>query len=184
MKNLLAISILLVILIPGACAAAPDDDAVRVKSWAVSLRLGGFSTSNDGTCHRHMPRGTIGLEFTSFIDEHSAYSLTLDGHAFAGDYIAMMPISVSYKLFPLGNNSFRFDGEPGSKLLPWLGGGVGIHLNGPHRDSIADISFGAHLSCGVVIPFGSLFAVDTELRYTATSDIRMFNYLLGFGFRF
>ncbi len=181
MSKVQALAILLVLV---TVAAVPADDWERAKSWKIGLRLGGFSTSQDGPCNRHQPRGTGGLELTRFVDRRSAYSLTLDGHGFAGSYVGIAPITVSYKFFPNGNGAFMLEGKKSAKLYPWIGGGAGIYVNGPHGYSVGDITFGLHAACGVVFPFTNFFEIDTELRYSGTSDIRMFHYILGFGFRF
>lgn len=163
----------------------PDDEVVSVKSWSFNFRLGGFSTSNDWIPRGSlMPHGTAGIELSHFIGERQSISMTVDGSVFAGDHIAMMPITVSYKFFPTGNASVIRKGASHSPIVPWFGGGAGIYLNGPHRRSLGDIAFGTHASAGATILFGSSFEINTELRYSITSDIRVFNYLMGIGFRF
>ena len=181
MKSIHTLTIIALLVFPLSLAA---EDEVSVKDWSFTIRIGGFSTSHDEPWNDWAPSGTFGLEMTHYINNSSAVSLTIDGSAFAGDYVGMMPVTVSYKLFPLGNGSVLKRDAKKSPLLPWIGGGAGIYLNGPHRHSVGDITFGTHASTGVIIPFGSSFEINGELRYTVTSDIRLFNYLLGFGFRF
>jgi hypothetical protein len=175
MKNLVLLAVLSLMIVPAVAAA---EDEAPSKSWGVSLRLGGFSTSRDWPWHRHSPQATGGFEFTRYVNRRTAISLTLDGHSFPGEYVGIAPITLNYKFFPSGHSSAR------PRLLPWIGGGAGIYFLGPHPFSAGDVAFGVHASGGVAVPLTSFFEISGELRYGGTSDIRMFNYIMGLGFRF
>ena len=174
-------TVLLLLLIPAVSVAR--DDALS-KHWNLSLRLGSFSTSQDTWWNRTSLRAVAGLEITRYNSSRSALSVAIDAISFPGNYAAMVPITVNYKLFPAGNGLLRGEGIKSPPLLPWIGGGMGIYVHEPNWSSSSTIGVGAHVAAGLAIPMGSVFEVNGELRYAFTSDLRIFSYVMGFGFKF
>lgn len=183
MEKTIAILALAAVLLAPAISGAQEEE--RVKTWAFSLRLGGFSTSSYLDRHSHPDvQAAAGLEFTSYFDRRSAISIAVDALSFPGGFTAVVPITAGYKFYPAGNGSIRVAGAKRSPVLPWIGGGAGIYVFGPGWGTIARINAGAFASAGVQIPLGSIFSIDGEMRYSFTSDLRFLSYTLGLGFRF
>ena len=177
-----AIMVTLALMMLPATAAAQEEDSC--KRWSIGLRLGSFSTSSDLPWVSYPVRARAGLEFTRYISNRSAMSLTLDAAIFAGEHFVLVPMTVTYKVFPWGNGFSRSDRNTNPPVRPWLGGGIGIDLHEPSWHSNGMVGIGAHAATGAVIPMGGVFELNGELRYAVTNDYKMLTYMAGFGFRF
>ena len=178
----ITILVTLALLMLPATAGAQEDDSC--KRWSIGLRLGSFSTSSDLPWVSYSERVRVGLEFTRYISNRSAMSLTLDAATEAGEHFALVPMTVTYKVFPWGNGFSRSDRNTNPPVRPWLGGGIGIYLHEPSWYTNGVVGVGAHVATGAVIPMCSFIELNGELRYAVTNDYRMLTYMAGFGFRF
>jgi len=181
MRKVAIVATLVLLMLP-ATAAAQEEDSY--KRWSISLRLGSFSTSKDLPWVSYTERVRIGIEFTRYISNRSAMSLTLDAATDADEYFAFIPMTVTYKVFPWGNGFSRSDRNTNPPMQPWFGGGIGVYIHEPSWYSNGVVGIGAHAAGGAVIPMCSFFELNAELRYAVTNDFRMLTYMAGFGFRF
>ena len=182
MKTTILITLLALIFTPLITAA--DDETLDGKRWTISLRLGNYTTSDDARWNRSPVRVAAGFEFSRLYTAHTALSVTLDGMAFTSRNLALAPVTVNYKLFPAGN-SLRLNGEGKAPVVqPWIGAGAGLYLHEPNFWTGDTVDAGAHLSAGAVVPLGSIFEINGELRWAFTSQQRLFSYFMGFGIRF
>ena len=141
LKQVVVLAVLATLFSP-VVAAARDD--VPRKRWSVGLRLGSFSTSHDVPWNRNPVRAAGGLEVTHYNSSLSALSLTFDGQAFAGHYIALVPITVSYKVFPWNNGTLPARYDTGGPIRPWIGAGIGLYVHELDWWENSTVAFGAH----------------------------------------
>ena len=182
MKTTILITLLALTLTPLITSA--EDETLDGKRWTISFRVGDFTTSDDAWWNRSSVRAAGGFEFSRLFTAHTALSVTLDGLAFSSRNMALAPLTVNYKLFPAGN-SLRLNGEGKAPLVqPWIGAGAGLYLHEPNFWTGDTVDAGAHLSAGAVVPLGSIFEINGELRWAFTSQQRLFSYFMGFGIRF
>lgn len=182
MKTTILITLLALTFTPLVTAA--DDETLDGKRWTISLRLGNFTTSDDAKWSISSARAAGGLEFSRLYTSHTALSVTLDGLAFSSRNMSLAPITVNYKMFPAGNSLRLNGGSKAPVVQPWIGAGAGLYLHESNFWPGDTIYAGAHLSAGAVVPLGSIFEINGELRWAFTSQQRLFSYLMGFGIRF
>ena len=209
MKKIIAF-MLAAVLVSGFAMAQDDDEWYPLQQGTISFRLGGFFPSADSDIwndnvdlftfeKEDFKNLSIGVEANWFINDMITIGLAVDFYnnkqeteyrdfvEETGDPIyqqlelTVTPVTATVKFTPLGNGSPGYGGERGSKIVPWIGGGIGLYAfsyeeNGDFidfsDDSIfggvflaEDTAFGFHVAGGVVVPVNLTWDVFVEGRY-------------------
>jgi hypothetical protein len=167
--------------------------AKKKSAWLVGIRFGGFTDNDHATrygpyaksaYYSPEPEVTGALDISRLFGKRSGVTLSLEGMAFAGDAVAVTPITVTYKYFVMGNGLNLGPGQGAPAVQPWVGFGGGLYTFVLDDRDIVRSRFGAQLSSGLLIPLGRHFDVLGELRYAMSSDTRILSYTMGFGLHF
>ena len=172
MKSVLVLtSLLLLLAIPQVSKA--DEDGLFTNRITVSLRLGDFSSNTPWWANDF----SAGLEVTRYIGDDAAVSIAAEAFEI-GFMSEIVPLTFSYKWFPNGNSTTVR--SSGIGILPWFGGGVGLHIRG-HGDVI---DVGGHIGGGVVIPLSNFFEFGADIRHLFNDNYSLTAYGLSLGVRF
>jgi hypothetical protein len=178
-----------------AGAQQPQDTPQKDSAWLIGIRFGGFSDNDRAARYAPYaksayspyssdPEVTGALDISRLFGKRSGVTLSLEGMAFAGDAVALAPITVTYKYFLLGHGVNPQPGRKAPAVQPWIGAGGGLYTFVLDDVDIVKSRAGAQLSSGLLIPLGRHFDVAGELRYAIASDARILSYTMGFGLRF
>ena len=208
---LLTLASLLLLPMSAAAFDDDDDEWFPLQFGSISFRVGGFFpqgesdiwTENVDTFTFEVSdfnNYTIGLEFNWFLSNlitlgfgFDYYSKTIgtEYRDFIGDdgapilqelKLEVIPLTATVKITPLGNGSPGYNGERGSPIVPWVGGGIGAYNFSYSEigefidftdDSIFEAEFfiedetalGFHIAGGIVIPVGFNADFFGEARY-------------------
>jgi len=171
----------------------PAEKKEKNSAWSVAIRFGGFSDNSGDRWwvpqtkyygYDPTPQVTGGIDVSRFFGRRNGLTLSIDGMTFAGDAVAMTPMTLTYKYFPIGNGLLTEPGRKPPVVQPWIGIGGGVYTFVLDDTDITRTDPGAQASAGLYVPLGRHFDVLGELRYAATSDARVFSYTMGLGVRF
>ncbi|HUX08353.1 MAG TPA: hypothetical protein VMX35_13690 [Acidobacteriota bacterium] len=154
MKNIMVLSVAVLMLLP--LTAAAQDDYVPLKMGSISFRIGGFWPNADSDLWEtnfadltiekaDFNSYMVGVEFNWFASRLITVGVAIDYYKKTNssnyiDYtdmegnelyqditLELVPMTATVKLTPLGNGSPGYRGGRGSSIVPWVGGGVGIY---------------------------------------------------------